>query len=227
MTGRAPLAVILGLLAAPVLASPITGRATVIDGDTLDIRGTRIRLHGIDAPESAQLCKDAAGLDYRCGQRAALALSDRIGTATITCEARDTDRYGRTVAVCRRAGDDLNAWLVAQGHAIAYRRFSAEYVPQEDAARAAKRGIWAGTFEEPQDWRRGRRAAGEEASPVPVDRPGGVCNLKGNIGAKGARIVHAPGQRDYERTRIDEKKGERWFCALVDAQAAGWRPAAR
>ncbi|WP_244475097.1 thermonuclease family protein [Methylobacterium sp. Leaf99] len=75
----------------------------------------------MDAPESAQTCQDAAGKDYRCGQAAALALSDRIGEAPIACEPRDTDRYGRTVAVCRKGSEDLNAWMVAQGHSIACR----------------------------------------------------------------------------------------------------------
>ena len=73
-------------------AKPIVGRASVIDGDTLEVRGTRIRLHGIDAPESGQTCKDTAGQDYRCGQTAALALADRIGQGTVTCDPRETDR---------------------------------------------------------------------------------------------------------------------------------------
>ena len=110
------------LLTSPALADPIVGQASVIDGDTLSVRGTRIRLHGIDAPESAQLCKDAAGIDYRCGQAAALALADQISKRLVTCEPRDTDRYGRVVSVCRADDEDLNAWMVRQGYAIAYRR---------------------------------------------------------------------------------------------------------
>ncbi|MFC6051247.1 thermonuclease family protein, partial [Methylobacterium hispanicum] len=106
---------VLGLLAAPALAAePITGRPSVTDGDTLVIRNTRIRLHGIDAPESAQTCQDKAGKDYRCGQAAALALDSHIGHATVTCEPRDTDQYGRTVSVCRKGPEDLNAWMVTQ-----------------------------------------------------------------------------------------------------------------
>lgn len=81
-------------LATPALADPIVGRASVIDGDTLEVRGARIRLHGIDAPESAQACKDAAGKDYRCGQAAAPALSDHIDKHIVICDPRDTDRYG-------------------------------------------------------------------------------------------------------------------------------------
>jgi len=88
--------------------SPIVGVASVIDGDTLDIHGQRIRLHGIDAPESGQFC-EKEGKQYRCGQRAALALVDKIGRATVRCEQRDIDRYKRIVAVCSLGNVDLNA----------------------------------------------------------------------------------------------------------------------
>ena len=135
----------------------LQGVATVIDGDTLEIRNQRIRLHGIDAPESGQICKDGHGTSYRCGQRAALALSDRIGRATVTCRHRDTDRYGRRVAVCMSGALDLNGWMVANGHALAYRKYSTDYVEQEDLARHRLRGLWAGSFIAPWNWRRGQR----------------------------------------------------------------------
>lgn len=158
--------IVTAFLALPARAAePITGRASVIDGDTLVIHNTRIRLHGIDAPESAQLCQDAAGKDYRCGQKAALALADYVGETQITCEPRDIDRYGRTVAVCRRGPEDLNAWMVEQGYAMAYQRYSRDYLQAERTARALKRGLWAGTFDPPSDWRRAKRAGGVETRP--------------------------------------------------------------
>jgi endonuclease YncB( thermonuclease family) len=132
----------------------IIGQASVIDGDTIEIHGQRIRFHGIDAPESRQRCIGVKGISYACGQMAALALSDKIGRRTVFCEARDVDRYKRVVAVCKLSGVDLNAWLVSEGLAVAYRRFSTDYVSQEAAARQAKRGIWAGGFTEPSEWRR-------------------------------------------------------------------------
>ena len=208
-------------------AEPIIGRASVTDGDTVVIHGTRVRLFGIDAPESAQSCEDAAGRDYRCGQRAALALADRIGESPITCEPRDTDRYGRTVAVCRKDGEDLNAWMVEQGYAVAFRRYSTAYGSQEGAARAAKRGLWAGTFEDPSEYRRTARGGRGETKPgteMPrATNEAMTCAIKGNISRKGDRIYHVPEGRDYAGVVIDEKAGERMFCSEAEAQAAGWR----
>ena len=134
-------------------AVPIVGVASVIDGDTIEIHGVRIRLHGIDAPESRQLCTRPTGERWRCGQQASLALSDQIGRSTVSCDPRDTDRYGRTVAVCRSRGVDLNGWLVTQGWAVAYRRYSRDYVRAEDQALAARRGVWSGQFDMPWEWR--------------------------------------------------------------------------
>jgi endonuclease YncB( thermonuclease family) len=199
--------------AAPALADT-TGRASVIDADTIDIRGERIRLHGIDAPESRQTC-EADGETWRCGQQAALALADKIGTANVTCDDRGGDRYGRTIAVCRLGDLDLNGWLVAEGWALAYRHYSTDYVPQEDDARAASKGMWRGRFVPPWDWRRGVRLADTE--------PPGDCAIKGNINREGERIYHVPDSRWYSRTRINPEKGERWFCSEAEAREAGWR----
>jgi endonuclease YncB( thermonuclease family) len=128
----------------------------VIDGDTLEIQGRRIRLHGIDAPESGQTCS-ADGKTYRCGQQAALALADKIGRETVSCQPKDTDRYGRVVAVCRIGAEDLNAWMTLKGWALAYREYSGDYVWAEDAAKQAHKGIWVGEFEPPWDWRKKKR----------------------------------------------------------------------
>ena len=212
-------------------AEPITGRTSVTDGDTVVIHGTRIRLYGIDAPESAQACQDAAGKSYRCGQKAALALADQIGEAPIACEPRDTDRYGRTMAVCRKGSEDLNAWMVDQGYAVAYQRYSRDYVQAETTARALKRGLWAGTFDPPSDWRRAKRANGVETRPEmqkPPEPPAAAvpqtaCAIKGNISRKGAKIYHVPGSRNYDSTVITESSGERMFCSEADAEKAGWR----
>lgn len=135
----------------------VVGVASVIDGDTIQIRGQRIRLFGVDAPESRQICVDAAGRGWRCGQRAALELSDMIGRATVRCEQRDWDRYRRLVAVCRKGSQDVGRWMAVNGWAVASRRYSVDYVHDEEAAHQASRGIWASRFEMPWDWRADRR----------------------------------------------------------------------
>ena len=100
----------------------LSGSARVIDGDTLEIHGgTRIRLYGIDAPESAQCCRDA-GRSWPCGREASRALSQRLAGRPVVCEERDRDRYGRSVAVCRAGGEDVNAWMAASSWAFAYRK---------------------------------------------------------------------------------------------------------
>ena len=207
------------LIAAPVIAeSLVVGVASVIDGDTLEIHGQRIRLHGIDAPESKQTCENDEK-PYRCGQQAALALSDKIGRATIHCKQRDIDRYKRIVAICRLGDEDLNAWMVRQGWALAYRQYSRDYVDEESAARAAKVGIWVGRFIEPWKWRRGARLTADKAQGLAANS----CQIKGNINRSGDRIYHVPGGRYYDQTKIDEANGERWFCSEDEAAKAGWR----
>lgn len=199
--------------------SELTGVASVIDGDTIEIHGTRIRLHGIDAPESAQLCIDANDNPWRCGQQASLALAERIGRAPVSCRRTDTDHYGRMIAVCSSGTENLNAWLVAEGWAVAYRRYSGDYVAREDEAREARRNIWSGRFVMPWDWRRGAQIVAEDPATERSQR----CAIKGNINRDGKRIYHVPAGRFYEPTRIDTSKGERWFCSEAEARAAGWR----
>jgi endonuclease YncB( thermonuclease family) len=136
-----------------------TGNAHVIDGDSLKINDTDIRLFGIDAPEYRQDCMDEARKPWPCGREAMRALSELSRDQTVSCIAQDSDRYGRSVAICRTPTSELNREMVRLGWAIAYRRHSHDYVPSEDAARRARRGIWRGSFEEPQRWRERHRTA--------------------------------------------------------------------
>ena len=145
------------LSAVPAAADQVAGQATVIDGDTIEIHGQRVRLNGIDAPESRQICAQPDGSAYRCGQVAAFALADWIGRSVVSCEPHGHDRYRRIIATCYARGEDMGRWMVREGHALAFRRYSLIYVPDEEAAQAAGVGLWQGRFVAPWDWRRGER----------------------------------------------------------------------
>lgn len=140
----------------------LAGRPHIIDGDTLrlgDRRDTqRIRLFGIDAPEHDQTCTDNGGHTWSCGIAATQALRNHIGAQEIRCQPRDTDHYGRVVAVCYAGQEDLNEWMVREGWAVAYRQYSRDYLPAEADAHTRHAGIWAGQFEQPSQWRRERRS---------------------------------------------------------------------
>ncbi len=205
----------------------ISGRAEITDGDSLEIGSTRIRLYGVDAPEGRQSCKRDDGRNWACGNEAARKLRSLIGDRTVTCTQRDVDDYGRSVAVCRSGAVDLSAEMARSGFATASRRYSSDYIDEENAARTARRGIWAGEFTPPEEYRRNDRGdtpvqrGDDRTSPRP--RCDG-CYIKGNINGEGKRIYHVPGSSSYDNTVIDESQGERWFRTEGEARAAGWRP---
>ncbi len=216
-------ATVLALPANPALAD-ITGRPRIIDGDTIEIGRQRIRLFGIDAPEGRQRCT-ANGKPWRCGQQSTFALAGLIGKAWVRCNERDRDRYKRIVAVCYLGKKDINAWMVRNGWAVDYRRYSkGAYSAEQMQARRAQLGIWQGEFIAPWDWRRGKRLT--VAKDKDKDKDKAACLIKGNISRSG-RIYHMPGGQYYKRTRVTTSKGERWFCSEAEARAAGWRRSKR
>lgn len=143
-------------LDAPKRADEIVGRATVVDGDTIRIGRDRIRLHGIDAPEKDQICKEN-GQSYRCGQRAKQALFNMVHNDIVRCQPKGRDRYKRIIAVCWSGETNLNSSMVSEGWALAYRKFSSDFLLQEVVASSLNHGIWKGDFVPPWDWRSGKR----------------------------------------------------------------------
>jgi len=151
--------------ATPAVAQNIAGRASVIDGDTIEIHGTRIRLWGIDAPESNQLCRGDDSELYRCGQKAATALAGLLYAIPrpVMCAPKDRDRYGRPVAVCKLGdpGPDIAHWMVSNGHALDWPKYSTgQYTAAQQRAEGASAGMWAGSFVEPWRYRACARAGG-------------------------------------------------------------------
>ena len=218
-----PLAALL-LVATPAMAETRSGSAIVIDGDTLEIQGKRIRLFGIDAPEATQLCYRGAE-SWACGEAAARELRGLIGTSDLTCTGHEIDQFGRLLAVCTVAGIDLGKLMVAQGWAMAFRRYSDDYVVDQARAQAAKLGMWGSTFVSPEEHRAAERG---DANPAPAaaghwariesPRSNTGCTIKGNRSRRGEWIYHLPGMPYYEETRAEEM-----FCSEAEAQAAGYR----
>lgn len=149
---------------APVLAQSLSGPAVAVDGDTLEMTGYRIRLFGIDAPESAQVCH-RDGEAWGCGAEARAVLDQLIAGKTIVCEARDTNEYGHLVSVCRAGRLDLSAALAEAGLAVALPQYSDAYVAMAERARANRLGVWSSEFAEPAAWRAANpRPASERAA---------------------------------------------------------------
>jgi endonuclease YncB( thermonuclease family) len=194
----------------------IAGLARVVDGDTIVVGETRIRLEGIDAPEAGQTCGRSVVGWWACGTEATAALARLVEGKSIRCEPQGLDKYGRTLAVCFVGGEDVNAWMVRQGLAWAFVRYSQRYVQQEAEARARRVGVWQGQAMPPWDYRAQRWTRAEPGAPQ-------GCAIKGNVTAHG-KIYHMPWSPWYDRIKMDPEKGRRWFCTEAEAVAAGWRP---
>ena len=202
-------------IAAPAAAeAPVTGQVRVIDADTLDVGGVRVRLQGIDAVEASQTCRTEQRVEFACGRVAADWARARWEGAWASCTNEGPGGHGRMAGVCRVGAEDIAATLVVEGFARAYPEYSRAYTAHQAAAEAREAGLWAGAHQPPASFRRYG-----DGAPA----PDAACTIKGNV-SKGGRIYHVPHRSPhYERTRIDVSKGERWFCSAADAEAAGWR----
>ena len=229
------------LMGAAAQAADLTGLPRIVDGDTLAIEATKVRLEGIDAPETDQYCINATGVRWACGIEARDKLVAHVAGREIACTSSGIDAYKRTLATCRLNGEDLNGWMVQEGWALAYVKYSSVYVGTEEDARTHQRGLWQGAFIAPWDWRhRNTKTVILGAYSVPINAqsmllprsategaPSLDCIIKGNISRHGERIYHLPNQRFYARIRMDKGGGKRWFCTPEEAEAAGWRRALR
>jgi len=210
------LSVIVGTPAALHAADVLSGPATVIDGDTIDIAGTRVRLEGIDAPEAGQTCGGKWFGTWDCGTAARNALQRLVGRERVDCENAGQDKYDRMLGLCSVGGRDINTEMVREGFAWAFVKYSTTYVEAEAEARTRKAGIWQGEAEPAWVYREKRWAHAENEAPK-------GCAIKGNVSDRG-HIYHMPWSPWYAQIRIEPEKGKRWFCTEAEAIAAGWRP---
>jgi endonuclease YncB( thermonuclease family) len=203
---------------APVaLNQDFAGLARVLDGDTIHVGDTRVRLEGIDAPENTQTCKAADGDSWSCGHAATRALQGLAEGRHIVCRNHGLEKYGRTLGTCFVDGRNINAEMVRLGLAWAFVRYSNSYIADEAQARIARLGIWQSATQPAWDYRAEAWAARAEAAPD-------GCAIKGNVTASGL-IYHMPWSPWYDKVRITGHSNKRWFCSEAEAIAAGWRPA--
>jgi endonuclease YncB( thermonuclease family) len=200
-------------------AEVVEGRASVASGDVLSINGRLIRLAGIEAPDRDQKCQRPGNPRWRCGQSAESALARLVRRDAVRCELRGADEAGRRIGTCIVNGQDVSGSLVREGHVFSAGGLFAGYASLEKEARAQKAGLWRGEAERPSDyraklWNEAKRAA-----------PDG-CPIKGQV-ASGTKVYVLPWSPDYSKVRVRTTRGERWFCSEQDAQAAGWKQAAR
>lgn len=201
----------------PAKGETVRGPARVVDGDTLDISGLRVRLEGIDAPELAQTCNARWYGSWACGHEAADRLLRVVADRDVACVSHGNDAYGRMLGVCTTAGLDINAYLVRNGLAWAFVRYSKAYVQEEIDARSLRLGIWQADTMPAWEFRTQRWTESSANAPR-------ACAIKGKVTRNG-QLYHMPWSPLYGRMGVDEPRGERWFCSEDEAVAAGWRPA--
>lgn len=227
---RQLLALVMLMAPAPLHAQIISGTATAVDGDSLAMGETQIRLNGIDAVEGAQTCQ-RGGTTWSCGEDAAARLRQLVRGKQVTCTGRDTDKYDRMVSTCMVGKIDLAEVMVRSGLAVALPQFSDAYLEAEERAKANRVGIWGAQFEMPAAYRAAhprqfnpalkpvaQRSAGRSAPSPGYSSKN--CDIKGNRNRKGEWIYHIPGMPYYEATRPEEL-----FCSEAQAVAADYRRA--
>jgi endonuclease YncB( thermonuclease family) len=197
----------------------ISGRAVAISGDLMRVGGTLVRLSNVEAPDAHQPCHRANGRRWNCASAAKAGLARLIRRRTVSCTPTGQEDGSAIVAQCHTEKIDVAAELVRHGYVFAVRSFFGSLSGEEDAARAAKAGIWQGEILRPQAWR------DQEWQDAMHSAPDG-CPIKGYIRAS-SKLYALPWSENYDRTKVRTDKGGRWFCSEDDAKAAGFAPSSR
>jgi len=195
-------------------ARTISGRASVLDAARLRIGDTVVRLDGIEPPERAQICRQANGRRWRCGDAAVASLVRLVNGRHVTCEITEGEAGAAADGTCNVRQSDVGATLVRAGAVFAQSGLLARYASIESEAKTAKAGLWRGTVERPSEWRDRIWAEARKRAPD-------GCPIKGHV-SRGVRTYLVPGQVRYDRVRVNKARGGRWFCSENEAIAAGW-----
>ena len=217
------------------------GFPEVIDGDTVQFADVKLQMEGIDAPQTDQLCFDHAGKRWKCGVAAREYLKQQADNKSWKCDVVKKNLYGRLLARCRAGDEDIARQMVQAGLALASTTGSAMYLEDEEVARTAEAGLWAGAFVTPLDWRQhnwhakilGKATVQRQASAplltsaFGTSPPSADCAIKGNVNWSGKCIFHTPAGHWYKRITMEAKYGDRWFCTATEAIASGCRETKR
>lgn len=195
----------------------LKGRGAALTGDLIKISGTTVKLSGIEAPERDQRCNGPNNSSWRCGQASRDALSRAIRVQPLICKQGATDEGGYRLATCTAGGKDVAEQMVRGGHVFASTGFFATYGSAESDARSQRAGLWQDEHvQRPSEYRARRWEEAKQTAPE-------GCPIKGSI-SRGSRTYVLPWSSTYEKVRVRESRGERWFCSEQEARAAGWRP---
>ncbi|MFZ5738126.1 MAG: RlpA-like double-psi beta-barrel domain-containing protein [Pseudomonadota bacterium] len=217
-------------------AIELAGVPHILDGGTIAIKGTTIRLQGIDPPDSDQVCVDEKGTGWTCGLAARDELIKRFGDKPWTCQVAGRDKVGRSMGSCAVGTESVADWIVRGGWALAVAGSLQAYESSEAIAREAQAGLWSGAFIAPALWRdrnRRTRIVGADRAPssateillgaaTTADPPSPDCTIKASFGWGGKCTTQRAGGRSYAKLKMGP--GKRWFCSIQEAEAAGCRP---
>jgi endonuclease YncB( thermonuclease family) len=215
----------IGLPALPLMGSEtIAGKARVVSADQLAIGDRIVRLKGVEVPDRVQRCLRGGakgnGRTWACGAEAYGTFRRFVQGRAVECSVGRTGEGNVALGSCRVAGVDVGESLVKAGLAFAEAGFASPYRSIEDAARAARAGIWsAASPERPTEWRNRLWTMAKLRAPE-------GCPIKGRVQG-GERIYVLPWSSNYGRVRVNKRRGERWFCTEEEAIAAGWRSPGR
>jgi len=204
----------------PTFSAPeetLRGRAKVLSGDTIEIAGKTVMLAGIEAPERRQICARPGARSWRCGVAATSELTRLVRRKTVACETESTDAAGRRTSTCRVGETDLAQAMVEGGHVFATAGLFPRYGQAEATAREAKAGVWRGTPQRPSDYR------AERWQKASAGAPDG-CPIKGRALRSRGKVYLLPWSSSYDRFRVRQTRGDRWFCSEDEALREGWQP---